>query len=220
MPPRRLLYLGPPSLLTGGTWVNRVSSRGVAETPREGDVRESVPAVSLLEGPRTAGCAVARPDILQPPADLGRRVVLPVGSGGRHLRARQGLRDAVRRGGRVVGVHVPAALAHVERVEARVVGGGEAELRQQCPSDVPWVRRGDPLGPRDLSARALVQVPLLDAVDGGTAVGADLLRGFQRRATARAGSLVAAVLQDDPHPRTGVGGGRGRGHQCCRLCRS
>src|SRR3954447_4765643 len=62
---------------------------------------QSVPAGALFVGPGGARGAVTVTDVAQAPADLGLGVVLPVGTGRGHLRAGQGLGDAVGRGGRV-----------------------------------------------------------------------------------------------------------------------
>ena len=115
-----------------------------ALTPRQR--RRSVPAVGLAVAPGAAGAAVAVLDVAEAPADLGHRVGRPVGAGRGHLRAGQRLRDAVGRGGRVVGVDPPAGLAGVERVEAAELVQAEAELVEQRPRDV--ARVGLRTGPR------------------------------------------------------------------------
>jgi hypothetical protein len=70
----------------------------------------SVPAVVLPEAPRVTRASVAAVHAAQGPPHLGGRVVAPIRPGGRHLRARQGLRQSAGAGGGVDGVDVPAAL--------------------------------------------------------------------------------------------------------------
>src|SRR3954454_8029419 len=130
----------------------------------------SVPLMTLLERPGAAGGAVAAPDVAESPPDLGGRVVGPVRTGGGHLRAGEGLRDAVGRRRRVVRVHVPAALADVEGVQAGELAAGEAEPGQQRPGDRARVPGGEVLGLRDLAAGVLAERALLGRVHAGTAV--------------------------------------------------
>ncbi len=76
----------------------------------------------LPEAPGVAGAAVAVLHVVQTPLDLGGRVGLPVGAGRGHLRARQGLDQAVGAAGGVGGVDVPVALVIDDPGEAPVLG--------------------------------------------------------------------------------------------------
>src|SRR4029078_9149546 len=83
--------------------------------------------------------AVRAGDVLQTPADLSRRVGLPVRTGARHLAAGQGLRYSGGAAARVVGLVVPARLAVPQRLEARelavtpsVLGSGDLTRRRLC----------------------------------------------------------------------------------------
>src|SRR5262249_46444862 len=104
--------------------------------PRKGRKR-LVPAGGLGVRPGIARGAVAVLDVTVAPLDLGRGVVLPVGTGAAHLRARLGLRDAVGAGG-VGGVHVPAALPVPQVDDA-------AELRARAPPEARHQLSRDPL---------------------------------------------------------------------------
>src|SRR6202012_3969767 len=75
-----------------------------------GRKKELIISVGELEIPRAAGGAVNGLDVSEAPLDLGGRVGLPVRARAGHLRAGQRLRDAVRAGGRVLRLVVPAAL--------------------------------------------------------------------------------------------------------------
>lgn len=97
--------------------------------------------------PRAAGRTVPAGDVVEPPADLGGRVVLPVGAVGGHLVAGQRLRDAVGTGRWVVGVDVPATLAIPERSQALHLADAEPAVEHHRAAEraVPAVaaaRRG------------------------------------------------------------------------------
>src|SRR6187402_3314217 len=94
---------------------------------RSGYLREfsstgSVPVLALAVIPGRAGCSVTTGDVAEAPGDLSDRVGFPVGRHGRHLVARQSLRDAVGTAGRVMRVHVPVRLTRPEGDQALVFG--------------------------------------------------------------------------------------------------
>ncbi|MPM98822.1 hypothetical protein SDC9_146012 [bioreactor metagenome] len=82
-----------PAAAGGG---DAAAERPVGVTDDVGVTVDSVPAVGGLERPGLARGAVALLDVAQSPADLGDGIGAPVGAGGGHLGAGQGLRDAVR----------------------------------------------------------------------------------------------------------------------------
>src|SRR5712671_2678370 len=90
--------------------------RGASETnPR------SVIPVGFLESPCVTGIPVNALDVAKAPADLGRRVGLPVRPRAGHLASRQRLRDAVRPA-RVLRVIDPAALPVPQVPQAAEIG--------------------------------------------------------------------------------------------------
>src|SRR5690606_31911900 len=79
-------------------------------------------ALGLGVRPRVARRAVPAGDVVEAPLDLGGRVGLPVRARGRHLRAGQRLRDAVRAAVPVRRALVPAALLVPELLQAAPLG--------------------------------------------------------------------------------------------------
>jgi hypothetical protein len=110
----------------------------------------SVPAVRLRVRPRPAWRAVPAIDVAQAPLDLGDGIPPPVRTEGRHLRARQRLRDAVRPAGPVRCVRVPARLPAEQPVEA-------AELDRAHPVEGVGLGVGD--GWRDRPRRRRRHAP-------------------------------------------------------------
>src|SRR5205814_10023463 len=102
---------GRPSRRTRPTAVHII--RTAEGRPRDSGapwMSRLVEVVGLPEAPGAAWRLVPAGDVPQAPLDLGGRVVLPVRAGRGHLRAGQGLGDAVRAGAVVQAVLVPAAL--------------------------------------------------------------------------------------------------------------
>src|SRR5690606_18289546 len=96
-----------------------------------------VPALRDRVGPGGARRAVPTLDVTEAPGDLGDRVRPPVRAHGRHLRARQRLRDAVRARAGVVGVDAPVALLRPQLVEARELVVAPPALRGERAPDGP-----------------------------------------------------------------------------------
>src|SRR5215217_5459784 len=102
-----------------------------------GEALQSVPAVRTLEAPGGTWAAVTVLHVLDAPDDLGGGVGPPITTLARHLRAGQRLRDPVRPGARVGGVHPPHALPHDDVIEAvELVLAVPKLVLQDLPSDL------------------------------------------------------------------------------------
>src|SRR5690606_24901161 len=147
-------------------------ARSAAVAGPSGSGGRSVPVGGLRVRPGAARGAVDRGDVVEAPRDLGRGVGRPVGALARHLRAGQGLRDAVGARRRVVRRRVTVGLLGPQPLQAGPLRAGPAALGGHGLADRAGVLRAllrpgdDDLvhgSGRDLLGELLAR--LLDAVD-------------------------------------------------------